>query len=202
MERDPVLFAWASSPRRHAAALGLAVGLGGPLALFVLLCLRDLIAVLTRSGPDFLPFLRIALPLPGHHESEAPILFQGWSLPPSELPLIALSALAAAALLLAALGGVVAFLCFSVQARATARLRARATEAILASPPGAREDLRALPGLVGQALAQMGPLTAVGIVVPGLTLVAILLALVMAELAAPRLVPVIALLLADRKSVV
>ena len=196
MERDPVLFAWASSPRRHAAALGLAVGLGGPLALFVLLCLRDLIAVLTRSGPDFLPFLRIALPLPGHHESEAPILFQGWSLPPSDLPLIALSALAAAALLLAALGGVVAFLCFSVQARATARLRARATEAILASPPGAREDLRALPGLVGQALAQMGPLTAVGIVVPGLTLVAILLALVMAELAAPRLVPVIALLLA------
>ncbi len=46
MQRDPILFAWASTPRRHAAALGLAVGLGSPLALFVLVCLRDLIAVL------------------------------------------------------------------------------------------------------------------------------------------------------------
>ncbi|WP_342150562.1 ATP-binding cassette domain-containing protein [Methylorubrum sp. SB2] len=195
MQRDPILFAWASAPRRHAAALGLAVGLGSPLALFVLICLRDLIAVLTRSSPDALPFLRIALPLPGHHLNEAPVLFSGWLLPPSELPLMALSALSVAALALAALGGVVALLCFSVQARATARLRTRAREAILASPPGAREDLRALPGLVGRALARMGMVSAVGVVLPGLTVAAILLALVMAELAAPRLVPVVALLL-------
>ncbi|MFD1356259.1 ABC transporter ATP-binding protein, partial [Methylorubrum suomiense] len=105
MQRDPILFAWASAPRRHAAALGLAVGLGLPLALFVLVCLRDLIAVLTRSTPDALPFLRIALPLPGHHLNEAPVLFTGWSLPPAELPLLALSALIAAALALALLGG-------------------------------------------------------------------------------------------------
>ena len=49
MDRDPIAFTWRTARREHAAAVGLALGLGGPLALLALLCLRDLIAVMPRD---------------------------------------------------------------------------------------------------------------------------------------------------------
>ncbi|GJE57414.1 ABC transporter ATP-binding protein [Methylobacterium thuringiense] len=189
MERDPILFAWSSARRQHATAVALGVGLGAPLALFALLCLRDLICMLSpgQSGP--LPFLALALPFPGEPARLFPIA-SGFRLSEDGLELAALVGLAASALAFAGLGWLVARVCFSAQARAATRLRAAATDAILRAPPGAREDVRALPALIGAALAG---LPAAGILVPAMTLAAILLALLTAALAAPRLVPAVAI---------
>lgn len=185
MERDPILFSWRSAPRQHAAAAGLAIGLGTPLVVFSLLCLRDLVDLLIpgRDGPP--RFLALMLPLPEAPARLLPIA-PGIPLSAEGLSLAALLGLAGSAIAVAGVGWIVARLCFSAQTRAAARLRVAATDAILRAPPGAREELRALPGHVARALSG---LPAAGILVPALTVVAILVALLLSALAAPRLVP-------------
>ncbi|WP_336486627.1 ABC transporter ATP-binding protein [Methylobacterium nigriterrae] len=187
MERDPMLFAWRSAPGRHAAAIALALGIGGPLCFLALLCLRDLVAVLARSEAAALPFLRIVLPLPG--ERADLVVASGWSLAPLTLELAGFLALAGIAVGLAGLGWAVASLCFSAQARAAAALREIASGAILRAPPGARDEVRGLAHLVGDALSRIDGLLSLGLLVPAMALGATLLALLMAALAAPRLVP-------------
>jgi ABC-type multidrug transport system fused ATPase/permease subunit len=187
MERDPILFAWRAAPGRHAAAIGLTLGLGGPLCALALLCLRDLIGVLTRDDGGALPFLRVVLPLPG--ERADLVLASGWSLDPLRLELAGFVGLALIALALAGLGWGVGYLCFAAQSRAAARLREVASSAILGAPVGARDEARSLAHLVGDALSRIDGLLAVGLIVPAMTLGSILLALLMAALAAPRLVP-------------
>ena len=192
MERDPILYAWRCAPRHHAAAAGLGAGLGLPLALFALLCLRDLIGLLGPDGSAPRPFLALVLPLPGEAATQPLTLLPGWPLGPDALVLSALLGLAGSALALAALGWAIGKLCFEAQSRAAGRLRAIATDAILRSPGGAREDLRALPGLVVQVLSGITPLTAAGIVVPVLACAGTLLALLLAAFAALRLMPAFA----------
>lgn len=183
MESDPIAFAWRAARGRHAAATALALGIGGPLCILALLCLRDLVHTLGRDGAAALPFLRLALPLA---EGDL-VLAPGWSLAPAVLERAAFLGLSLAALALAGLGWVVAALCFSAQGRAVAALRGAATAAILEAPPGARDEARSLAGLVGQALARVDGLLAIGILVPAMAAGAIPLALGLAALAAPRL---------------
>lgn len=189
MERDPILFAWRSAPAQHAMAVALGVGLGAPLAFFALLCLRDLVGLLSPSASGPPPFLGLTLPIPGG-TPKLLVIAPGFNLTEDGMSLAALLGLATSALALAGLGWLVARVCFSAQTRAAARLRAAAADAILQAPPGAREEVRALPGLVGHVLAG---LPAVGILLPALTIAAILLAILTAALAAPRLVPAVAI---------
>ncbi|UMY17167.1 ABC transporter ATP-binding protein [Methylobacterium organophilum] len=191
MERDPALFAWRAAPAHHAAAVGLSVGLGGPLAALALFCLRDLVDALTQDGTGKLAFLKLVLPLPEGFAERRLTLFDGVLLSPSDLQLAALGGIAGTAIAVAGLGWFVSLLCFEAQTRATLRLRAKAAEAILRSPAAAREDVRALPDLVGRALAAMGGIAAVGILLPAMSLAGLTLAVVLGELAAPRLVPVV-----------
>lgn len=170
-------------------AVALGVGLGTPLALLALLCLRDLVDLMVPGADSPRRFLALALPIPGDPPGTLAIA-PGLPLSGHGLLLAALIGLATTALAVAGLGWLVARVCFSAQARAATRLRATAVDAILRAPSGAREDVRALPGLVGAALAG---LPAAGILVPAMTLSGVLLALATAALAAPRLIPAVAI---------
>lgn len=188
MESDPIHLSWRAARRQHAAALLLGLGAGAPLCGLALLCLRDLLATMLRDEAAALPFLRVVVPLQDPRPDL--VLAQGWLLAPAQLELAAFLCLAGTALALAGLGWIVARLCFSAQARATGRLRAAVTEAILEAPAGAREEARGLADLSGRTLARLDGLLAVGLVLPGLAAGTALLTLGLAALAAPRLVPV------------
>ncbi|KQT19566.1 multidrug ABC transporter ATP-binding protein [Methylobacterium sp. Leaf399] len=191
MERGPILFTWHSARRQHALALALALGAGGPLALATLLCLRDLVAVLVSPKAGIVPFLRVVVAWPGR--AEPTVLLPGWPLPVVELTLAALVGLALAATLAAALGWAVGRLCFRAQTRALQRLNGRVTDAILRAPAAARDEVRGLTQLVGQLLARMDMLLGLGILAPALAMGSVLLTLILAYLAAPRLVPAVTL---------
>ncbi|MGU3665001.1 ABC transporter ATP-binding protein [Methylobacterium sp. A49B] len=185
MESDPLVLTWRAARRLHAAAVALTVGIGAPLCALALLCLRDLIAVLPRDEAPVLPFLRLAVPLPGREFVVAP----GVAMRPAELELAAFLCIAACAVILAALGWSVARLCFKAQNRAADTVRNAVLGTILDAPAGARDEARSLARLVGEVLARADRLLAAGIVLPAMTLAALLLALGFAALAAPRLIP-------------
>ncbi|MCJ2075702.1 ABC transporter ATP-binding protein [Methylobacterium sp. E-016] len=185
MEPDPIVLAWRAARGRHLAAVALALGLGGPLCILALLCLRDLVHTLGHDEATALVFLRVAIA----RTADDLVLVPGWSLAPLDLERAAFFGLSACALALAGLGWFVAALSFSAQSRAVLRMREAATAAILDAPPGAREEARGLAGLLGQALGRVDGLLAIGILVPAMALGAILVALGFAALAAPRLVP-------------
>ncbi len=187
MERDPILFAWRSGRRRHAAAAALALGIGWPLCLVTLLCLRDLVGVLMTDDAAILPFLRVVLPLPGAYPDL--LISEGWKLASGTLELFAFVGLALGALVMAGLGWFVSRLCFRAQSDAAYRMREAVTTAILRAPPGARDEARGLAGLVGAVLLRLDGMLATAVVVPVLSLGGIALALVTAAMAAPRLVP-------------
>ena len=185
MESDPLVLTWRAARRLHATAAALAVGLGAPLCALALLCLRDLIAVLPRDDAPALPFLRLAVPLPGR----AFVLAPGLSMRPAELELAAFLCIAACAVILAGLGWSVARLCFEAQNRASGTVRNAVLGAILDAPAGARDEARSLARIVGEVLVRADRLLAAGIVLPAMTLAALILALGFAALAAPRLIP-------------
>ncbi|MCJ2136307.1 ABC transporter ATP-binding protein [Methylobacterium sp. J-026] len=185
MESDPLVLTWRAARRLHAAAAALAVGIGVPLCALALLCLRDLVALLPRDGAAALLFLRLAVPLQGGELVLAP----GLPLRPAGLEFAAFLCIAACALILAALGWWVARLCFKAQNRAADAVRDSVLRAILDAPAGARDEARSLARLVGDMLARADRLLAAGIVLPAMTLAALILALGFAALAAPRLVP-------------
>ena len=193
MDREPIVFTWRSAPAEHALAIALTLGLGGPLALIALLCLRDLVGVLVAAPEHADAFLRVAALLPWRPAGEGPVvLFAGWPLAPAERVRLALALLSGAALASAALGWGVARLCFLAQSRTVERLNARVTEAILGSPPAARDDARALAQGLGDLLARIDTLFGLGLLVPAMAMGTALLALGLAWLAAPRLVPTVA----------
>ena len=185
MDTDPLRITWRTARRLHATATALAVGLGAPLCTLALLCLRDLIGVMPRDEAPSVPFLRLTVGLPQGEWVLAP----GWPLRPEALELAGFLGIAACALALAGVGWLVAVLCFRAQNRAADAVRERAIRAVIASPAGARDDLRGIARLVGEVLSRTERLLAAGIVVPAMTLVAVALALGFAALAAPRLVP-------------
>ncbi|GJD93655.1 ABC transporter ATP-binding protein [Methylobacterium iners] len=189
MERDPVVFAWHSARGYHLAAIGLALGLGGPLAILALLCLRDLVGVLVGGGAKG-SFLPVAIPSLG--QAAPLVLVEGWTLPQPDLILAALVGLCFAALGAALLGWSVARLAFLAQTRTVRRLNSRVTEAILRAPPGARDEARSLTQGMGALLARMDMLLGLCLLAPALAIGAVLLALLLAGLAAPRLVPAVA----------
>ena len=191
MDRDPIVFAWRSARAHQALAIGLTLGLGVPLCLFALLCLRDLVGILVQEPAQAASFLRIAVPWHAA-DRDALVLASGWVLPPARLVLTALSGIALVALAAAALGWGVSRLCFSAQTRAIRAVNERVTLAILQAPTGARDEARALTQLVGGMLARVDTLLGLGLVVPATALGAILVALTLAGLAAPRLVPAVA----------
>lgn len=190
MEREPILFAWRSAKAHHAAAIGLALGLGGPLATATLLCLRDLVGILVTPGAGAVPFLRMAVDWPGR--AQPIVLVPGWPLAVPDLTLAALAGLAIAASAAAGLGWAVARLCFRAQTRSLHRLTRRVTDAILRAPAGARDDVRSLTHLIGRVLAGIDTLLGLALLVPALALGSIVLALGLAALAAPRLLPAVA----------
>ncbi|MCJ2056126.1 ABC transporter ATP-binding protein [Methylobacterium sp. J-048] len=192
MDSDPIVLTWRAARRLHATAVALVVGLGAPLCALALLCLRDLVAVLPRDEAPTLPFLRLALSLPGRELVLAP----GFTMRPAELELAAFLCIAACALTLAGIGWVVARLCFKAQNRAADAVRESVLRAILDAPAGARDEARSLARLVGEVLGRGDRLLAASIVVPAMTLAALLLALGFAGLAAPRLIPTAAIGLA------
>lgn len=193
MDRDPIAFTWRTARREHVAAVGLALGLGGPLALLALLCLRDLVGMQVHDGAATGQFLRVAATLPWRPAAEGPfVAFPGWTLPAAELVRAAFLGLAATALASAGLGWAVARLCFRAQARTVAALQGRVTEAILRAPPSARDEARALAQTLGDLLARLDTLFGLAILVPALALGSAGLALVLAGMAAPRLLPTVA----------
>ena len=187
MERKSILFAWRSARPQHAAALLLALGAGGPLALVTLLCLRDLISVLVEQRTGLVWFLRIAMAWPGRPEPV--VLAAGWPLSTSDLTVAALVGLAIAAVTAAGLGWAVARLCFRAQTRTLYRLNRSITDAILNAPSGARDEVRSLTQLLGQFLAGMDMVFGLAIVAPAMAGGAVLLSLLLSCLAAPRLLP-------------
>jgi ABC-type multidrug transport system fused ATPase/permease subunit len=189
MESDPLVLTWRTARRLHAAATALALGIGVPLCALALLCLRDLVAILPRDEAPVLPFLRVALALPGRDLVLAP----GFPLRPAELELAAFLCIAGCAVALAALGWAVARLCFKAQNRAADTVRDGVLRAILDAPAGTRDEARGLARNLGEVLARADRLLAAGIVLPAMTLAAVLLALAFAGLAAPRLIPAAAL---------
>ena len=192
MESDPLVLTWRAGRRLHASAAFLAVGLGAPLSVLVLLCLRDLIAVLPHDEAPALPFLRIAVALP----SGEVVFARGVTLRAVDLELAAFLGIAACALALAGIGWSVARLCFKAQNRAADAVRENVIRAILDAPAGARDETRGLARLVGEVLARADRLLAVGVVMPAMALAAVVLALAFAGFAAPRLVPAAAVGLA------
>ncbi|TXN03490.1 MULTISPECIES: ABC transporter ATP-binding protein [unclassified Methylobacterium] len=192
MDSDPIVLTWRAARRLHTIAAGLAVGVGAPLCALALLCLRDLVAVLPRDEAPTLPFLRLALSLPGRDV----VLTHGVPMRPAELELAAFLCIAACALALAGIGWIVARLCFKAQNRAADAVRESVLQAILDAPAGARDEARSLARLVGEVLGRGDRLLAAGIVLPAMTLAALLLALGFAALAAPRLIPAAAVGLA------
>jgi ABC-type multidrug transport system fused ATPase/permease subunit len=192
MDSDPIVLTWRAARRLHASAAALAVGVGAPLCALALLCLRDLVTVLPRDEAPTLPFLRLALSLPGREI----VLAHGFPMRPADLELAAFLCIAACALALAGVGWVVARLCFKAQNRAADAVRESVLRAILDAPAGARDEARSLARLVGEVLGRGDRLLAAGIVVPAMTLAALLLALGFAGLAAPRLIPTAAIGLA------
>lgn len=189
MDTDPLLLTWRNARPLHVAAVALAVGVGAPLCTLALLCLRDLIGVMPRDEAASLPFLRLAVTMPQGERVLAP----GFALRPAELELAGFLGIAACAVALAGLGWLVAALCFRAQNRATDAVRERTIRAIIAAPAGARDEIRGLARLVGDVLSHSERLLSAGIVVPAMTLVAVVLALAFAGLAAPRLVPAAAI---------
>ncbi|MHB2207422.1 ABC transporter ATP-binding protein [Methylobacterium sp. CM6257] len=185
MESDPLVLTWRAARRLHATAAALAVGIGAPLCALALLCLRDLVAVLPRDEAPVLPFLRLAMALPGRDL----VLASGFPMRPADLELAAFLCIAACAVILAAVGWSVARLCFKAQNRASDAVREGVLQAILDAPAGARDEARSLARIVGEVLARADRLLAAGIVLPAMTLAALILALGFAALAAPRLVP-------------
>jgi ABC-type multidrug transport system fused ATPase/permease subunit len=185
MESDPLVLTWRAARRLHVTAVSLAVGIGAPLCALALLCLRDLIAVLPRDEAPALPFLRLAVALPGRELVLAP----GFPMRPTELELAAFLCIAVCAVVLAVLGWSVARLCFKAQNRASDAVREGVLQAILDAPAGARDEARNLARIVGEVLARADRLLAAGIVMPAMTLAALVLALGFAGLAAPRLIP-------------
>ncbi|TXM90538.1 hypothetical protein FV223_18205, partial [Methylobacterium sp. WL116] len=107
MEPDPIVLAW-------RAAVALALGLGGPLCILALLCLRDLVHTLGHDEATALVFLRVAIA----RTADDFVLVPGWSLAPLDLERAAFFGLSACALALAGLGWFVAALSFSAQSRA------------------------------------------------------------------------------------
>jgi ABC-type multidrug transport system fused ATPase/permease subunit len=192
MDSDPIVLTWRAARRLHASAAALAVGIGAPLCALALLCLRDLVAVLPHDEAPTLRFLRLALSLPGREIVLAP----GFPMRPVDLELAAFLCIAVCALALAGIGWVVARLCFKAQNRAADAVRENVLRAILDAPAGARDEARSLARLVGEVLGRGDRLLAAGIVVPAMTLAALLLALGFAGLAAPRLIPTAAIGLA------
>jgi ABC-type multidrug transport system fused ATPase/permease subunit len=194
MERDPIVFAWRSAPRQHAAAIAAALVLGGPLVGLGLALVRDLVDELLAvadPGRASLRLLHIALPLPERLGGTATLL-PGWHVSEEGMTLWAVGGLAVVALLLAGLGFAVARLCFAAQGRAVERLRQVAAEAILRSGPAGREEARAMATQVGEGLRAVDGLFAAGLLVPALAGGAVMLALLVAAAAAPRLVPAVA----------
>jgi len=192
METDPLVLTWRKARRLHATATALALGVGAPLCALALLCLRDLIAVMPRDEAASVPFLRLSVALP---EGER-VLVPGWPLSPVDLELAGFLGLAACAVALAGLGWLVAALCFRAQNQAADSVREQVIGAILVAPSGGRDEVRSLARQVGEVLGRVERLLSAGIVVPAMTLVAVLLALAFAGLAAPRLVPAAAVGLA------
>lgn len=193
MDRDPIVFTWRTAPGEHAAAIGLALGLGGPLAFFALLCLRDLVGLQVNDTEPMGRFLRIAATLPWRPAAEGPfVAFAGWALAPADLVRAAFLGLAGAAVASAGLGWAVARLCFRAQARTVAALQGRVTEAILRAPPSARDEARTLTQGLGDLLARLDTLFGLALLMPALTIGSIVLALVLAGMAAPRLLPTVA----------
>ncbi|MFE1600814.1 ABC transporter ATP-binding protein [Methylobacterium sp. ID0610] len=194
MERDPIAFAWRSAPRQHAAAIALAAGLGVPVVVVGLALVRDLVddllATADPSGPKQI-FLRIALPLP-EQLGRSLTLLRGWPVDAMSLTVWAVGGLALVAVALAALGWLTARFSFAAQSAGVERLRHLAAEAILRSGPAGREEARALSHQVGEGLRAVDGLLAVGILVPALTAGAVILSLLVAAAAAPRLVPAVA----------
>ncbi|MFH6785449.1 MULTISPECIES: ATP-binding cassette domain-containing protein [Methylobacterium] len=195
MDRDPIVFAWRSAKRRHAAAIAAALGVGGPLVGLGLLALRDLVdelLALAEPGRGPIHFLHLVVPLPEFLAERLGgrglVLIPGWPLPESALTLWALGTLIGVALALAGLGWGVARLCVTAQADSVRHLRELAEDAILRSGPAARDDARALAGQVGAAIRAADGLLAVGILVPALAAGSVLLALAVAAAVAPRLV--------------
>jgi len=192
MDTDPLRITWRNARRLHAAATALAVGLGAPLCTLALLCMRDLIGVMPRDEAPSVPFLRVTVAMP---QGEW-VLAKGWPMRPADLELAGFLGIAGCALALAAVGWLVAVLCFRAQNRAADAVRDRAIRAVIASPATARDDLRGIARLLGEVLSRTERLLAAGIVVPAMTLVAVTLALAFAAIAAPRLVPAAAVGLA------
>ncbi len=192
MESDPLVLTWRTARRLHGTAAALAVAIGLPLCTLALLCLRDLIGVMPRDEAPSAPFLRLTLALPGGEKVLAP----GIPLRPLDLELAGFLGLALCALALAGLGWLVAALCFRAQNRAADTLRERVIQAILVAPASARDEVRGLARLLGEVLVRAERLLSAGIVVPVMTLAAVIQALAFAGLAAPRLIPAAAVGLA------
>jgi ABC-type multidrug transport system fused ATPase/permease subunit len=154
MERDPARLAWTTTPGRHLAA-GVLLLVSGLLLVLELEFVRQLADGIGRaSGDDTVRFLRLTLPLPAPVGVSPLMLFPGIALRASDAVAAALAGALAVPIVIALLLALESWVESSVGAAALRRLRILTVKALLAAPPGTRDEVAEAALLAGEPLGR------------------------------------------------
>jgi ABC-type multidrug transport system fused ATPase/permease subunit len=153
MERDPVRLAWTTMPGRHLAA-GFLLLASGLLLLLEIDLVRILVDGIGHLPQDSVPFLRLALPLPAGIGPSPLVLFPGIELAGPTAVAASLAGIVAVPVAIALLLALEFWIEIAIGAGVLRRIRLMTVKALLAAPPGARDEVAETALLVGDPLGR------------------------------------------------